>query len=347
MDSLLAGEGAAPLLRLYGRETLKEELRRQIAAGGHRPAELIAAAGQALEAKFAATLARAINATGVLLHTNLGRAPLPAEARAAALEAAGYATLEYRTETGRRGRRQDHVRDLARELLGVPDALAVNNNAAALLLAVTALARGRRVLVSRGELVAIGGSFKIPEILEASGAFLAEVGTTNRTAIQDYRRARTPEVALVLTVHPSNYEIRGYTARPTASEIADFAREARIPWVHDQGTGCVEPLDEFGVPDEPTVAGCLAGGADLVTFSGDKLLCGPQAGLAVGREDLVAAPRACAPRRRGAGVPPAAAGRSDRRSRRDGPAVARPARRRAGRGRRDCRCDRAAAIIAP
>jgi L-seryl-tRNA(Ser) seleniumtransferase len=143
--------------------------------------------------------------------------------------------------------------------------------------------------VSRGELVAIGGSFKIPEILEASGALLTEAGTTNRTTIEDYRRALTPEVALLLTVHPSNYEIRGYTARPDASEIAALAREAGIPWVHDQGTGCVEPLDEFGVPGEPTVAACLSAGADLVTFSGDKLLCGPQAGLAVGREDLVAA----------------------------------------------------------
>jgi L-seryl-tRNA(Ser) seleniumtransferase len=289
MDSLLAGETAAPLLDLYGREAVKEELRRQIAAGSVGARELIEAAGGALSARFAPTLSRAINATGVLLHTNLGRAPLSEAAREAVRAAAGYATLEYRTETGRRGRRQDHVRALARDLFGGGDALAVNNNAAALLLAATALARGRRVLVSRGELVAIGGSFKIPEILEASGAQLSEAGTTNRTTIEDYRRALTPEVALLLTVHPSNYEIRGYTARPEAPEIAALAREAGIPWVHDQGTGCVEPLDEFGVAGEPTVAACLSAGADLVTFSGDKLLCGPQAGLAVGREDLVAA----------------------------------------------------------
>jgi L-seryl-tRNA(Ser) seleniumtransferase len=203
--------------------------------------------------------------------------------------ARGYATLEYEADSGQRGKRQDHVRALARDLFGVPDALAVNNNAGALFLALTALCRGRRVLVSRGELVAIGGSFKIPEILEASGALLAEVGTTNRTTIEDYRRALGPDAAMILTVHPSNYEVRGYTARPAPAEVAALAREAGIPWLHDQGTGCVEPLEEFGVAGEPTVAACLADGPDLVTFSADKLLCGPQAGLVVGRADLISA----------------------------------------------------------
>jgi L-seryl-tRNA(Ser) seleniumtransferase len=166
--------------------------------------------------------------------------------------------------------------------------MAVNNNAAAVLLALAALARGRSVLVSRGELVAIGGSFKIPEILEASGAKLREVGTTNRTTADDYRRAFASDVALLLSVHPSNYEIRGYTRRPEPHELALLAREAGVPWVHDHGTGAVVPLDAFGVPDEPTVAVCLAAGADLVTFSADKLLSGPQAGLLVGRAELVA-----------------------------------------------------------
>ena len=221
-----------------------------------------------------------MNATGVLLHTNLGRAPLPQEARAAILEAAaGYSTVEYDPARGGRGRRQDHVRRLAKDLFGCADAIAVNNNAAAVLLALAALARGRAVLVSRGELVAIGGSFKIPEILEASGARLAEVGTTNRTTAEDYRRAFSPEVALILSVHPSNYEIRGYTRRPAPAELASLAREAGVPWLHDQGTGCVVALDEFGVAGEPTVAECLAAGADLVTFSGDKLFSGPQAGF--------------------------------------------------------------------
>jgi len=280
---------AAELVSTYGREAVKEELRRAIRGGETRPETLVGAARDLLARRFAPSLERAINATGVLLHTNLGRAPLSTETAAAVAGVArGYATLEYDPATGERGKRQEHVRRIASDLFGAEDALAVNNNAAALLLALTALARGRRVLVSRGELVAIGGSFKIPEILEASGAVLAEVGTTNRTTREDYERRLSPEVALVLTVHPSNYEIRGFAERPRPSEIADLARRAGVPWLHDQGTGCVRPLDEFGVRDEPTVSDCLAAGADLVAFSGDKLLGGPQAGILVGRRDLVA-----------------------------------------------------------
>ena len=289
MDSLLARDGVREALSLYGREALKEEIRNAIGEGETQGEALLARARDLLEHRFPPTLARAINATGVLLHTNLGRAPTPAAAREA-LESvsAGYTTLEFDRRTGGRGRRQDHVRAAARDLFGCEDALAVNNNAAAIFLALSALARGRRVPVSRGELVAIGGSFRIPEILEASGAEMAEVGTTNRTTIQDYRKALSSgPAALLLTVHPSNYEIRGYTERPGPREIAALAREAGIPWVHDQGTGCVAPLDEFGVPGEPTVASCLADGADLVTFSADKLFGGPQAGFVVGRGELV------------------------------------------------------------
>ncbi len=289
MELLLSSPAAAQLERVYGREAVKEELRGAIALGGTDPEELTGSAARALERRFAPTLRRAINATGVLLHTNLGRSPLSETAREALLRVAdGYSTLEYDPATGGRGHRQAHVRSAARDLFGSQDAIAVNNNASAIFLCLSALARGRRVLVSRGELVAIGGSFKIPEILESSGAILAEVGTTNRTSIEDYRRALSPEAALLLTVHPSNYEIRGYTRRPEPGEIAALAREAGIPWVHDQGTGCVVPLEEFGVAAEPTVASCLAGGADLVTFSADKLFAGPQAGFVAGRADLVA-----------------------------------------------------------
>ncbi|HEY1434967.1 MAG TPA: L-seryl-tRNA(Sec) selenium transferase [Thermoanaerobaculia bacterium] len=289
MDALLRVDGAAEDLALYGREAVKEELRRAMSQGRTRSDELWGTARAALARRFAPTLVRAINGTGVLLHTNLGRAPLSAAARAALQEAAaGYATVEYDPARGARGKRQEHVRALARGLFGCGDAIAVNNNAAAVLLALAALAGGRKVLVSRGELVAIGGSFKIPEILEASGARLCEVGTTNRTTADDYRRAFSPEVALLLSVHPSNYEIRGYTRRPLPHELALLAREADVPWLHDQGTGAVVPLDAFGVPDEPTVAECLAAGADLVTFSGDKLFSGPQAGFLAGRADLVA-----------------------------------------------------------
>jgi L-seryl-tRNA(Ser) seleniumtransferase len=288
IDALLREDAAREPLARYGREAVKEELRRSIASGIVEAEPLWAAASVALAARFAPTLVRAINATGVLLHTNLGRSPLSADARAAAADAAaGYSTVEYDRATGERGKRQDHVRGLCRDVFGCEDAIAVNNNAAAVMLALAALARGRSVLVSRGELVAIGGSFRIPEILEASGARLLEVGTTNRTTADDYRRALSPDVALILTVHPSNYEIRGYTRRPSAAELAALARDAGIPWVHDQGTGCVAALEEFGVAGEPTVAECLAAGVDVVTFSGDKLLSGPQAGILAGRADLV------------------------------------------------------------
>jgi L-seryl-tRNA(Ser) seleniumtransferase len=288
MDSLLSRPEAAEPLGLYGREAVKEELRRAIAGGEIEPKELLRAASESLLRRFAPTLVRAVNATGVLLHTNLGRAPLGSGARdAVARVAAGYSTLEYEPEEGRRGKRQDHVRRAASALFGAEDALVVNNNASAVFLLLCALARGRSVLVSRGELVAIGGSFRIPDILEASGAILHEVGTTNRTTVADFRRALSPETALLLTVHPSNYEIRGFAASPTFVELAAVAREAGVPWVHDQGTGCVVSLDEFGVTGETTVAECLAAGADLVTFSGDKLFSGPQAGFVVGATALV------------------------------------------------------------
>ena len=288
MDALLHAEEAAEPLRRFGRAAVKEELRSAMARGETRPEALWDAARAALSRRFAPSLERAINATGVLLHTNLGRAPLPDGARAAIREAAsGYCTVEFDPARGARGRRQDHVRGLAKDVLGCPDAIAVNNNAAAVFLALAALARDREVLVSRGELVAIGGSFQVPEIMEASGAKLKEVGTTNRTTADDYRRAVSPRTALLLTVHPSNYEIRGYTRRASPAELAAIARSAGVPWLHDQGTGCVVALEEFGVPGETTVAECLAAGADLVTFSGDKLFSGPQAGFLAGREDLV------------------------------------------------------------
>jgi L-seryl-tRNA(Ser) seleniumtransferase len=288
MDALLCSPQGERLTAVYGREAVKEELRQAIAAGETEPRALTDRAGKSLELRFAPTLCRVLNGTGVLLHTNLGRSPLCLEALAA-LEAVlpGYAAVEFDASTGGRGRRQDHVRTAARDLFGAEDAIVVNNNAAAVFLALAALARGRGVLVSRGELVAIGGSFRIPEILEASGAQLLEVGTTNRTTIGDYRRALARGPALLLTVHPSNYEIRGFTERPEPGELAALAREAGIPWLHDQGTGCVEPLDEFGVLAEPTVRSCLADGVDLVAFSGDKLFGGPQAGFVAGRSDLV------------------------------------------------------------
>ena len=293
MDALLHAPEAEEPLRRFGATGRQGRAAERHGRGRNAPGGALGDGERRARPAIRADAQRAINGTGVLLHTNLGRAPLPPVARAAILEAAaGYSTVEYDPARGARGRRQDHVRHLAKDVFGCDDAIAVNNNAAAVLLALAAFARGREVLVSRGELVAIGGSFKIPEILEASGARLREVGTTNRTTAEDYRRAFSPEAALLLSVHPSNYEIRGYTQRPSPAELAGLAREAGVPWLHDQGTGCVVALEEFGVAGEPTVAECLAAGADLVTFSGDKLFSGPQAGfLAAAKSSSSARPR--------------------------------------------------------
>jgi L-seryl-tRNA(Ser) seleniumtransferase len=288
MERLLSSPPALSLIASHGRPAVKRALRAAIASGATGARQILAQSAEVLDREFRKSLLAAVNATGILLHTNLGRAPLPSGSlEAAASVAGGYSTLEYDLSTGARGKRQRHARGDLCDLFGAEDALVVNNNAAGLFLAVSALARGRRVLVSRGELVAIGGSFKIPEILEAAGASLAEVGTTNRTTIADYRRARDGATALLLTVHPSNYEIRGFTSRPAPQELAGFAREFSLPWLHDQGTGGAAPLDSYGVPGEPTVQDALASGADLVTCSGDKLLGGPQAGLVLGRRDLI------------------------------------------------------------
>jgi L-seryl-tRNA(Ser) seleniumtransferase len=229
-----------------------------------------------------------INATGVILHTNLGRAVLPrAAVVAAAGAAASYSDLEVERETGRRGRRGTRPELLLASLTEAEDALIVNNCAAALLLALAALAKGKQVLVSRGELIEIGGEFRIPDIMAASGAKLVEVGTTNRTRIGDYRSAASERTGAILRVHPSNYRVVGFTATPAAKELAALARKLDAPFVFDVGSGL---LRETKRPDvqEPSVHEALADGADLVTFSGDKLLGGPQAGCIVGRSDLIA-----------------------------------------------------------
>jgi L-seryl-tRNA(Ser) seleniumtransferase len=229
-----------------------------------------------------------INATGVILHTGLGRAPLPEDAaRAAARVATGYVDLEVDRETGRRGRRSARAELLATALTGAQDGLVVNNGAAGLLLTLAALARGKQVLVSRGELIEIGGEFRIPDIMAASGTHLVEVGTTNRTRVSDYRSALSPKVALILKVHPSNYRVVGFTAGPSCSDLAMLARSAGVPFVYDLGSGLLDHVPGFP-SDEPSAAAALAEGADLVVFSGDKLLGGPQAGIVLGRGELVA-----------------------------------------------------------
>jgi L-seryl-tRNA(Ser) seleniumtransferase len=291
MERILAHPAAASWIARFGREQVKRAAREAIPGLSDLDiASIVARAGELLEKAFEETLVAVINATGVLIHTNLGRSPLSEPARRAVERVAGrYSTLEYDRASGERGRRQEHVRHLLRRLLEVEDALAVNNNAAGVLLALAAVARGREVLVSRGELVAIGGSFKIPEILEASGARLREVGTTNRTTRDDYARALDPGVAAILTVHPSNYRISGFTQSVPGPEIAKLARAASVPWIHDQGSGCLAPLAAWGIADEPTAKQILDAGADLLTFSGDKLLGGPQAGIVAGRKRWIAA----------------------------------------------------------
>jgi L-seryl-tRNA(Ser) seleniumtransferase len=250
---------------------------------GDDPGDLGAQLQVELGAARAPHLRRVLNATGVIVHTNLGRAPL-AEAALDRLQeiARGYSNLEYDVAAGGRGSRQDHVAGILQRLTGAEAALVVNNNAAAVLLALAALAEGREVLVSRGELIEIGDGFRIPDVLERSGARLREVGTTNRTRAADYETAIGAETAVLLRVHQSNFRVVGFTEQASLRELADVARRHGLPLVDDLGSGAL-----VDVGDEPTARASLTAGADLVCFSGDKLLGGPQAGIVVGRADLV------------------------------------------------------------
>jgi len=234
------------------------------------------------------SLRAVINATGVVLHTNLGRAPLAPSAIAAAVNVARYGTLEFDLATGNRGSRQDHIAGSLARLSGAAAAMVVNNAAGALVLGLNALATGREVIISRGELIEIGGSFRIPDILARSGAILREVGTTNRTHLADYASAITPQTGAILTVHRSNFEQVGFVASPDARQLAELARQRGVPYIHDVGSGLMLDLTPWGLQGEPIVPVAVAGGADLVIFSGDKLLGGPQAGCLCGSVDAVA-----------------------------------------------------------
>jgi len=298
IDAILANPGIASLLAEHPRALVVKAARAAVDAarvtGGAPTLEGWDAAVRAAVARLAVpSLAPVINATGVVLHTNLGRAPLaPAAIAALTRVAQGYSALEYDLGRGTRGSRHAHCRDLLIELTGAADALVVNNAAGAVLLALSALARGGQAIVSRGELVEIGGSFRIPDILARSGATLVEVGTTNRTHPNDYDRALTTDTRLLLKVHRSNFQVTGFTADVAVVELAELAHDRGIACVYDLGSGLLMDLSHWGLTGEPTVPEGVAAGADVVAFSGDKLLGGPQAGILVGSEAAIAACRA-------------------------------------------------------
>ena len=305
VDQLLKSEVAARLREISGPERLTtiardvtDELRSEILANSGNPGALtgretlLKQAIQRMEAvvmtEETAGLRRVINATGVILHTNLGRAPLSVEARTALTqEAAGYCTLEYDSATGTRGRRGARVEQLLVDLTGAEAALVVNNCAAAALLILSVLASDGETIVSRGELVEIGGDFRVPDVMANSGTSMVDVGTTNRTHLDDYRRAINDHTRLLMRVHPSNYRVVGFTASPALNELATLAHQRGLILYEDAGSGVLQDLSEYGLQGEPIIRESLAQGADVVSFSGDKLLGGPQAGLIVGSRAII------------------------------------------------------------
>ncbi|HET7403875.1 MAG TPA: L-seryl-tRNA(Sec) selenium transferase [Usitatibacter sp.] len=302
VDRLLAVAEVQALCERYGRRHTVAALREELTALRERlrngeafdPARdvtrLASRLRSTLDARRQSSLVPVINATGVVLHTNLGRAPLaPAALRAVLAVAGRYSNLEYELEEGARGSRTSHVEPLLRRLTGAEAALVVNNGAAAALLALAALGSGREVIASRGELVEIGGAFRVPEVVAQSGAVLVEVGTTNRTRVGDYERAITAQTRVLLKTHPSNYRIVGFAEAPGRRELAALAHARGLLLVEDLGSGSLVALASCGLPDEPTVGECIAQGSDVVTFSGDKLLGGPQAGIAVGTRACIEA----------------------------------------------------------
>jgi len=295
VNSLLETSGVKWLLEQHPRRVVLDAVRSTVDAArtaGEAPRteeQWVETIASAVRDATRPSLRRVINATGVVLHTNLGRAPLADVAiRAIAHVAEGYSNLEYDIETGQRGSRYSHCVGLLQQLTGAEDALVVNNCAAAIVLTLNALAQKKEVLVSRGELVEIGGSFRIPDIMARSGAKLVEVGTTNRTHDDDYRRAITPKTTAIVKVHRSNFTIEGFTSDVSVDHLAFIAAEHGLPVIHDLGSGLLLPLDEYGLSGEPTASVALASGATLVLMSGDKLLGGPQAGIILGGAGVIA-----------------------------------------------------------
>ncbi len=298
MDKMLACPQLIDLAGIHGNQLVKQaarktldDLRNQLADGitpNLAQNNICQMVEQQLIRLQTPSLRRVINGSGVVIHTNLGRSPLPKEAEAALLDTAwGYSNLEFDLDTGERGERYSHVEELICELTGAEAAIVVNNNAAAVMLALSCLASEREVIVSRGELVEIGGSFRIPDVMAQSGARLVEVGTTNRTHCRDYQTAINEQTTLLLKVHTSNFAVVGFTNQVSTSELSRIAQNANLPVMVDAGSGCLVDLTRFGIEGEDTVQQYLQAGADIVTFSGDKLLGGPQAGLIAGKKELI------------------------------------------------------------
>ena len=302
VDKLLRTPDAETLIDSFGRQpvtnavrddlaTLRQALAKKdnVETGDVSSANILARVAARLEADLSPSLKPVFNLTGTVLHTNLGRAPLPEEAiDAIAAVSRGASNLEYNLSTGKRGDRDVHVEETLAQLTGAEAITVVNNNAAAVLLMLNALALRKEVIVSRGELIEIGGAFRIPDIMSCAGAKLREVGTTNRTHPKDFEEAISPKTAILMKIHTSNYEVQGFTAAVSAPDLAALAHKNDLPFVIDLGSGTMTDLRQFGLPHEPTAQEALASGADLVSFSGDKLLGGPQAGIIAGRADLIA-----------------------------------------------------------
>ena len=300
IDQLLREEALNPFIESAGRDNVRDRLRevlgelraeiRQNRGPVTRPGidEIVVRLGRRFNTRDRLRTQRVINAAGVVLHTNLGRAPLSPAALEAIREVAGsYCNLEYELESGQRGKRGSGLESMLRDLVGAGHAAFVNNCAAAVLLTLNSLAEGGEVIISRGELVEIGGSFRIPDVITKSGARLREVGTTNRTHLHDYEQAINDQTRVILRAHPSNYRIVGFTQKPTLSELSGLARAHQLPFFEDLGSGCLIDLSGIGLQDEPTVAASIAAGVSVVAFSGDKLLGGPQCGIILGEADLI------------------------------------------------------------
>jgi L-seryl-tRNA(Ser) seleniumtransferase len=294
VERILSAAPFAPLVSEFGRERVKDAVVEHLATlraqrVSYGETEAVAAASELLSSATRSTLRRTINGTGVIIHTNLGRSPIDPSIRSEAAQiATGYSNLEFDLDDGRRGARDEHLTNICRALFGCEAAILTNNNAAGTMLLLASVAAGREVVVSRGELVEIGGAFRVPDVIRQGGAKLREVGTTNRTRARDYTDAISRKTAAILRVHRSNFDIVGFTETPSIAELVDVARSKKVPLLYDEGSGRVVDLTRYGYASEPTIVELMKQGVDVVTCSTDKLIGATQGGLILGREDMIA-----------------------------------------------------------